>query len=159
MPKLALKKKYGSDVEKKCKKAMDELKTAKDYQKGIKPIMDKSKKRERRDPPDAGVARDDRRDARPGRRGQLGVHRRLQPSRRVRVGRHCGVARAGRLGGARTLLVAAPWLRLFPALARRDELVMRRWLVPKAWNLTRYREKRGAQGADRHAHRRYGRQP
>jgi len=39
-----LKKKYGSDAEKKCKKAMDELKTAKDYQKDIKPIMDKSKK-------------------------------------------------------------------------------------------------------------------
>ena len=40
-----LKKKHGtSDVEKKCKKAIDELDTAKEYQKGIEPIMDKSKK-------------------------------------------------------------------------------------------------------------------
>ncbi|MDH6593587.1 MFS family permease [Variovorax sp. TBS-050B] len=50
-------------------------------------------------PPDAGAARNARRDARPRERGQLDLHRREQPARRVRVGRHRGTARAGRLGG------------------------------------------------------------
>jgi hypothetical protein len=40
-----LTKKYGKkDVEDKCKKAIDELNTAKDYRKDIKPIMEKSEK-------------------------------------------------------------------------------------------------------------------
>ncbi len=40
-----LKKKHdAAEVEKKCKKATDELKAAKDFQKDIKPIMEKSKK-------------------------------------------------------------------------------------------------------------------
>ncbi len=51
--------------------------------------------------PDAGAARDARRHARQGRRGEFGLHRREQPVGRVRVGRHRRAARAGRLGAAR----------------------------------------------------------
>ena len=68
-------------------------------------------------------------DARTRQRGQLGVHRRVEPARRIRVGRHRRMARAGGLGGARRnrdLLIAALWRRLFPALARRDQLVLAR---------------------------------
>jgi hypothetical protein len=46
----------------------------------------------------AGATRDARRNARPGRRGQLPVHQRLQPARPVRERRHRGAVRhhAGR---------------------------------------------------------------
>ena len=55
---------------------------------------------QRRDPPVAGPARNPGRDAGSRERGELGVHRRQQPARRVRIGCHGGTAGAGRLGAA-----------------------------------------------------------
>ena len=58
-----------------------------------------------RHPPVAGAARHARRDARPRQRRQLGLHRRLEPARRIRVGRRrrpgCGPVGLGGLGGGR----------------------------------------------------------
>ncbi len=75
-----------------------------------------------RHPPDPGAAGDARCHARPRQRGQLGLHRRVQPARRVRVRRHRGGAGAGGLGRARRPghaggggPVAAPVSRTRPA--------------------------------------------
>ena len=50
---------------------------------------------------DDGAAGNPRRDARPRQRGELGVHRRVEPAGRIRVRRHGRAARPGGIGGAR----------------------------------------------------------
>ena len=74
---------------------------------------------------DVGAAGDPGRDARAGRGGELGVHRRVERARRVRIGRGGRLDRpvgAVVLGGIGTLVVAGLWIRLFPALWKRDTL-------------------------------------
>jgi hypothetical protein len=72
----------------------------------VRPVDGRARRRgrgrhgQRRDPPVAGAARHARRHARPRQRRQLGVHWRVEPARRVRIGRDRGAARAGRLGAA-----------------------------------------------------------
>ena len=75
---------------------------------------------------DAHPDADARRDARPRRRSEHGVHRRIERARRVRVGRHRGVARARRRRCSSAASARASssccWALMFPSLRKVDRL-------------------------------------
>ena len=74
-------------------------------------------------PPHADSARDAGRDPRPRQRGERRVHRRVERTRRVRVGRHrgwFGLVPSVVIGGAATIAVTGLWMRLFPTLRTMD---------------------------------------